>query len=97
MANNYQKITHHYFLLDLNKVNYIFRKIKTMKKLLLSVMLALNFLILLSKGTSGSVLFVHADNSGSKLIEFSFDALPGIYFLDIKSGERTSRHKIIMQ
>jgi hypothetical protein len=31
----------------------------------------------------------------SKLIEFSFDAPPGIYYLDIKSGERSSRHKII--
>ena len=30
----------------------------------------------------------------SKLIEFSFDAPPGIYYLDIKSGERTSRHKL---
>jgi hypothetical protein len=34
----------------------------------------------------------------SKLIEFSFDAPPGIYYLDIHSGERSSsRHKIIMQ
>ena len=33
----------------------------------------------------------------SKLIEFSFDAHPGIYNLDIKSGERSSRHKIIIQ
>ena len=33
----------------------------------------------------------------SKLIEFSFDAPPGIYYLDLKSGVSTSRHKIIMQ
>ena len=33
----------------------------------------------------------------SKLIELSLDAPPGIYYLDIKSGERSSRHKIIMQ
>ena len=34
----------------------------------------------------------------SKLIEFSFDAPPGIFYLDIQSGERSSsRHKIIMQ
>ena len=32
-----------------------------------------------------------------KLIEFSFDAPPGIYYLNVKSGERSSRHKIIMQ
>ena len=33
----------------------------------------------------------------SKLIELSFDAPPGIYYLDINSGVRSSRHKIIMQ
>ena len=33
----------------------------------------------------------------SRLIEFSFDTPPGIYYLDIKSGEKSSRHKIIMQ
>jgi len=33
----------------------------------------------------------------SKKIEFSFDAPPGVYYLDMKSGERVSRHKIIMQ
>ena len=33
----------------------------------------------------------------SKLIELSLDAPPGIYYLDINSGERSSRHKIIMQ
>ena len=33
----------------------------------------------------------------SKLIEFSFDAPPGIYYLDIKSGDKSSRHKIINQ
>jgi hypothetical protein len=33
----------------------------------------------------------------SKKIEFSFDAPPGVYYLDMKSGERFSRHKIIMQ
>ena len=33
----------------------------------------------------------------SKLIELSFDAPPGIYYLDFKSGEKSSRHKIIMQ
>ena len=32
-----------------------------------------------------------------KLIEFSFDAPPGIYYLDVKSGNKSSRHKIIMQ
>ena len=41
---------------------------------------------------------VYSNNyQDSKLIEFSFDAPPGVYYLDIKSGERTSRHKIIMQ
>jgi len=33
----------------------------------------------------------------SKLIELSFDAPAGIYYLDINSGVRSSRHKIIMQ
>ena len=33
----------------------------------------------------------------SRLIEFSFDAPPGIYYLDVKSGAETSRHKIINQ
>ena len=33
----------------------------------------------------------------SKLVEFSFDAPPGIYYLDVKSGDRSSRHKIINQ
>jgi hypothetical protein len=32
-----------------------------------------------------------------KLIEFTFDAPPGIYYLNVNSGERSSRHKIIMQ
>ena len=31
-----------------------------------------------------------------KLIEFTFDAPPGLYYLDIQSGERySSRHKIV--
>ena len=33
----------------------------------------------------------------SKQIEFSFDAPPGIYYLDVKSGAEISRHKIINQ
>ena len=33
----------------------------------------------------------------TKLIEFSFDAPPGVYYLNVKSGDRSSRHKIIMQ
>jgi hypothetical protein len=33
----------------------------------------------------------------SKLVEFSFDAPPGIYYLDVKYGDKSSRHKIIMQ
>ena len=32
-----------------------------------------------------------------KLIKFTFDAPPRIYYLNVNSGERSSRHKIIMQ
>ena len=63
--NNFHKITHHYFYLFLNNINYIFIKNKTMKKLLLTGLMALNFLIFVSQGTPGSVLFVHADNASS--------------------------------
>tara|TARA_B100001057_G_scaffold491717_1_gene582539 strand:- start:1812 stop:2444 length:633 start_codon:yes stop_codon:yes gene_type:complete len=44
----------------------------------------------------GKLVLINKYNE-SKLIEFNFDAPPGIYYLDVKSGNKSSRHKIIMQ